>query len=651
MTERDIYPQNDVLIWFPVKNDVFLQSNDLETTTVQKLKREEASDILHHLLPQLEAVNIPIINIKVDVTTRKTNPLRGDVWISKEQVSSKSWEKNIVCLIEAKSKNATVGSREWNTAIRDGKEKATLQGLPFFIVTNTTNSWKYYRTNDGKEIFLDGVPVEVAIGLHELELANTQISTTNLNVVRAKMELEKFYSEKDFQSVLYQVKNIYRNCAIDDIDSKISTTITFVVLKYITEQEAIHRTLDEKIMLWGDWRDNNIDRDIKATIEDIQSSKKYAGVVAHLKIDNHLTASHCEEIRNLFGKFQFSGCNFDLYGTVYESFADKNTKEEFGEYYTRRHIARMLSELVLRNEIIPRPLELCDPACGTGGFLTESFRILLRNYTASGNFTTKVNESLKKEIFYGYDIKEKNISLSRINMCLAGDGHTNIVKTPDSLITLEEKKYDYILTNVPYGVYKGSVNMENFKYAQKKRFENLFLEKVVKSLKYGGRAVVIIPDGILESPSLNDFRINFLKDVKVEAVISLHKYVFRPYTTEKTYAIIFQRKLEEQVGRFSNYDIFMYILENDGLQKGDKRYPIRENNIPDLLKNYMTASCEAPSTFVNIASVNEQNFHNLTPEFYLNYYESNYKDVDMEGYNQILSKLNKLSAVLENPFS
>ena len=618
---------------------------------MSKQSKQEASNIIHNLLPHLEAVNIPILNIKVDVCTKKTSPLRGDVWISKEPSNSNKWEKNIIALIEVKSKFTTVGSLDWNNAIKQGKEKAEFQELPFFIVTNTVTSWKYYRTTDYKEITLDGSTINTPLGVYDLSLICTQINARTLNVARNTTTPDRLYSEKEFQTALYQVKDVYRNCAIDDITSKIKTTITFVVLKYISEQEAIHRTLDKDVMLWDNWRDTNLERDIKATIEDIQSNAAYKEVAMQLGIDPALHSAHCLEIKQQIGRFQYSGCNFDLYGAVYESFADKNIKKEFGEYYTRRHITKMLSELLLKDELVPRKLKICDPACGTGGFLTEAYRILLRNYTGGGYFTTQVNNELKRETFFGFDIKESNISLSRINMCLAGDGHTNISVTPDSLITLKEEQYDYVLTNVPYGNYKGSVNLDSFTYAKKKRYEMLFLEKVIKSLKHGGKAVIIIPDGILESPSLEDYRINMLNEVKIDAVISLHKYVFRPYTTEKTYALILQRRQKEQVGKKMDNDIFMYILENDGYQKGDKRYPIRENNIPDLLANYKTTKCEAPHVIINTKQLNESNFHNLTPEFYLNYYEGDYQDVEIDEYRAILSKLKHLNSLLENPFA
>ncbi len=293
---------------------------------------------------------------------------------------------------------------------------------------------------------------------------------------------------------------------------------------------------------------------------------------------------------------------------------------------------------------------MSDIACGTGGFLTEAYRILLRNYTAGGYLTDAVNNKLKSETFFGFDIKELNISLSRINMCLAGDGHTNISQTPDSLITVQRECYDYILTNVPYGLYKGNASLDGFYYAKTKRDEMLFLEKVVQSLKYGGKAVVIVPDGILESPSLETYRTRFLNDVKIEAVISLHKYVFRPYTTEKTFALIFQKRQKDEIAKPVNYEMFMYILENDGFQKGDKRYAIREDNIPDLMENYRGKQAKAPFTYVNINSLNDKNFYNLTPEFYLNYYESDYMDVEFEEYRENIEKLKRLNSILENPF-
>jgi type I restriction-modification system DNA methylase subunit len=148
-----------------------------------------------------------------------------------------------------------------------------------------------------------------------------------------------------------------------------------------------------------------MDRDIKASIEDIQKGTLYSDVVKDLAIAPELHANHCVEIRDLLNQFQLSGCNFDLYGAVYESFADPEAKKDFGQYYTSRHITSLLSEIILRDEKLPKAsLRVCDPACGTGGFLTEAYRVLLRNYTASGSLQGGVLNKLHDETFYGYDL-------------------------------------------------------------------------------------------------------------------------------------------------------------------------------------------------------------------------------------------------------
>lgn len=611
-------------------------------------KSHEATDVLHLLLPQIEAVDIPIINIKTDTSTRKTKNLRGDIWISREPFYSKDWEREIVALIEAKPSHILIGTKEWNDAIKQGRTKASIQGLPFFIVTNTGTFWRYYRTIDIKEVTIDGEQLNTPLGLKELQVLVTQISPACHNAVKAIAPPSRSYSKKLFQSALWQVKNIYRNCAIDNSDSKIYTTIAFVVLKYISEQEQIRRTLPSSVMLWKDWRNDHIDRDIKTTIEDIRKSTVWSDVIREVSIASELRAEHCQEIRGILNWFQFSGCNFDLYGAVYESFADTKTKKEFGQYYTNRHITSVLSEILLRDELSPKQsLKMCDPTCGTGGFLTEAYRVVLRNYTANGALQPKILRALREDTFYGYDIKDRNISLARINMCLAGDGHTNINVVNDSLIDLPENEFTYILTNIPYGIYKGSADIDNFKFCNKRRYENLFLEKIVRALRPNGRAVVIIPDGILESPSLEDFRVNLLSEVAIEAVISLHPYVFRPYTTEKTYAIIFRKFIAKERGKRSGDPIWMYILENDGFQKGDKRYPIKENDIPDLKINYLTNICKAPHIFVPSSKINTSSFHNLLPEFHLNYYEEDYKEVSLEQFDALIKHVENLTSGLK----
>ena len=108
-----------------------------------------------------------------------------------------------------------------------------------------------------------------------------------------------------------------------------------------------------------------------------------------------------------------------------------------------------------------------DPACGTGGFLTESFKVLLNNYEKSGTLTTGAREFLSKRCFYGVDVRDENISRTRLNMFLVGDGHTHMYSDNSLNPTKQNgkatlsKKYQYVITNPPYGS-GTSKNQRNF---------------------------------------------------------------------------------------------------------------------------------------------------------------------------------------------
>jgi len=608
--------------------------------------REETTDIIQNFYPKLKEVEIDLALTKQDVSTKKSKPFRGDLWISKVPNNNKNWEENIIALIEAKSIQCKLDDRDWNKAKSDGQKKARKQELPYFIVTNTNDLIRFYNTETLKEIKIDSEIVISMQPLNVLQKLYTQISGTN-NIIKLKIFFKKaLYTEKDFQKTLFQLKNIYRMSKIDNDSEMINTTIGFVVLKYISEKEKHQRTLDKNIMLWGDFRSEQMHRDILFSIEDITKSSLYCDFKEALTIHPSLTAKHCQNIHSELSKYTFHGCGFDIYGAIYEAYADKKTKKEFGQYYTRRHITQAISKILLKNETKPRNIKICDPACGTGGFLTESFKALEVNYMKTNTLTKEAEKALRDNVIYGYDIKPKNVALAKLNMFLAGDGHTNIKYTDDSLIYLKENEYDYILTNPPYGIYKGAAEIKKFTFANISRTEFLFIEKIVKALKEGGEAAVIVPDGVLEAPTREKFRIKLLQHVTIKAIISLHEYVFRPYTTEKTYILFLQRKHKSEVGKFQKQSIWMYILENDGFQKGDKRYEIRENDLPDLIQNFLDRKVKGQNKFVKMNEINTDNFHNLLVEYYIPQGESKLIEVNLSDFKKSIKKLEDINYIL-----
>ncbi len=437
---------------------------------------------------------------------------------------------------------------------------------------------------------------------------------------------------------------------IDSDSEMINTTIGFVVLKYISEREKLQRTLDKHVLLWDDFNENQIHREIFFSIEDITKSKIYSDFKEALYINKSLSAKQCQSIRTDLSTYTFHGCGFDIYGAIYEAYADKKTKKEFGQYYTRRHITKAISEILLRHENKPRDMQICDPACGTGGFLTESYKVLEKNYLATNTYTKKVEKKLKNDIISGYDIKPKNVALAKLNMFLAGDGHVNIRLTKDSLISLQKNVYNYVLTNPPYGLYKGNADIDSFTFCNINRPEFLFVEKIIDSLVEGGEAAIVVPDGVLETPSRSNFRLKLLQHVDIISIISLHEFVFRPYTTEKTYVLIVQKKQKEDIGTIQTSPIWMYVLDNDGYQKGDKRYEIKENDLPDLVDNYYSDKAKGQNKFISISDINEDNFYNLLVEYHIPQGDSKVVELSMKDFKKQLSAIESYESKLKEIF-
>lgn len=186
-------------------------------------------------------------------------------------------------------------------------------------------------------------------------------------------------------------------------------------------------------------------------------------------------------------------------------------KKEFGEYFTRRHYTHTFSKILLQDEDIyneEKEFSIIDPACGTGGFLTEGFKVLLNNYEKSGTLTSKAKEFLSKKCFYGVDVRDENISRTRLNMFLVGGVHThmyadNSLKPTRKDKAVLNKKYQYVITNHPYdsGTIKAAIET-----ISTNRTEIAFICKVIDLLEVGGKACIITPDGVLKNPSYKKLR-------------------------------------------------------------------------------------------------------------------------------------------------
>jgi type I restriction enzyme M protein len=605
-------------------------------------RKQEQTDIDQFLYPQLDGKGIKREQVRRDTTTRKTKSFRGDLWISTELHDSPVYEEHIVALIECKTHKCNIGDLDWQDAVNQGKKKAILHGLNAFYVSNTKSMTRCYNANTLEEIVVDGNALSSIPNIPVMKTIETQVNSHNSEVF-----LESFSSAgpdpKKFRSALWNIRQVFRSSGVSkgSEESMIKTTLTFGILKLIFEQQSVTRTIPGTILLWNDWRDIGLDREIKNTIDDLVKIQKYKHLEGCLDIDNQLDSASCLSIKNELNSFNFLGSDFDFFGLIYESMANGQIKKDFGEFYTPRHIIRSMVKILLKDETHPRPIKICDPACGTGGFLVESFLYLQHQYKKTDTLNETTLHSLRNATFYGLDTNDKvAIPFARTNMMMADDGGANIQGTEDSLIALPENEYDFILANVPYGKYDGNADITNFSYTNQKRYELLFLEKIVKALKSGGKAAVIVPDGLVESTSNNRFRQTFLHDVTIEAVISLPNFVFEPYTTEKTYILVFHKKRPADIGRIQDTPIWHYIIDNDGFRKGKKRYPINDNDLPFLESGYLKSNIDEKCGFVNTHRLSEDSYWSLCSEYYLRVPTP--VDISIEKFEGMLSNFEQV---------
>jgi type I restriction enzyme M protein len=289
----------------------------------------------------------------------------------------------------------------------------------------------------------------------------------------------------------------------------------------------------------------------------------------------------------------------DTKGDVYEYMLGKiATAGQNGQFRTPRHIIRLMVELT-----VPHPSDvICDPACGTAGFLVAAGEHLREHYPKLLH-DTKLNDHFHHRLFHGFDFDNTMLRIGSMNMLLHGVENPDI-RYRDSLAqdhASEEEKYTLLLANPPFA---GSLDYDNtakdlLEVVKTKKTELLFLALFLRLLKPGGRAAVIVPDGVLfgSSKAHKELRRILVEDQKLEAVVSLPGGVFKPYAGVSTAILLFTK-----TNSGGTDDVWFYDVNADGWSLDDKRTPLlpddrlgavpktmlaegdhAKNNLPDVL--------------------------------------------------------------------
>lgn len=278
----------------------------------------------------------------------------------------------------------------------------------------------------------------------------------------------------------------------------------------------------------------------------------------------------------------------DIMGDVYEYLLSKlSTAGQNGQFRTPRHIISMMAELMR-----PTPDDtICDPAMGSAGFICAAAAYIKEHY-AEALLNAEVSNRFQTTMFSGHDTDSTMMRIGAMNMMLHGVDAPNITQL-DSLSedNTVRDAYTLIMANPPF---KGSLDKETIakdlrNVAATTKTELLFLALFLKSLKIGGRCASIVPDGVLfgSQKAHRAIRKEIIVNNRLQAVISMPSGVFKPYAGVSTAILIFTR-----TDNGGTDDVWFYDMEADGFSLDDKRDPVKDNDIPDIIERFHNLEAE-----------------------------------------------------------
>ena len=329
----------------------------------------------------------------------------------------------------------------------------------------------------------------------------------------------------------------------------------------------------------------------------------------------------------------------DIQGDLYEYMLDKlSTSGRNGQFRTPVQIRNMMVNL-----LEPKPDDkICDPACGTAGFLVSSAEFIRRHY--ENTMSPAQWDWYATGMFNGFDMDRTMLRISSMNLMLHSitnptvDFKDSVAKSNET-----EDEYDIILANPPFS---GTINKEGISDSLKRicdttKTELLFVALFIRMLKKGGRCACIVPDGVLfgTTKAHKALRKELVENHNLQAVISMPSGVFKPYAGVSTAVLVFTK-----TGAGGTDKVWFYDMKADGFSLDDKRNPISENDIPDIvnrfhrLENETNRARTEQSFFVDKADL-AANDYDLSIN---RYKEIIYEKVEYEKPKVILGKIKSL---------
>ncbi len=341
----------------------------------------------------------------------------------------------------------------------------------------------------------------------------------------------------------------------------------------------------------------------------------------------------------------------DTKGDLYEYLLSHlSTAGKNGQFRTPRHIIKMMVELTA-----PKPDDIiCDPACGTCGFLMSAGEYLREHHKKIFSNKEKVDH-FNNKMFTAFDFDATMLRIGAMNMLLHGIENPHI-EGRDSLHQESdvEDEFTLVLANPPF---KGSLDYDSvaknlLQTVKTKKTELLFIALFLRLLKTGGRCACIVPDGVLfgSSKAHKDIRRMIVEDHKLDAIISMPSGVFKPYAGVSTAVLVFTKTNSGGTDK-----VWFYDMKADGYSLDDKRTLLdvgkhENNNIPDVVKRWSNISAEEKrkrtdqSFFVPLEEIRENEY-----DLSINRYkEIEYEEVEYDPPQVIIEELEKLETEIQS---
>jgi len=331
--------------------------------------------------------------------------------------------------------------------------------------------------------------------------------------------------------------------------------------------------------------------------------------------------------------------DLDMQGDLYEYMLGKlSTAGQNGQFRTPKHIREMMVEL-----IAPTPDDLiCDPACGTAGFLVSAAEYIRGHY--GDRMTEEQWSSFASKTFTGYDTDQTMLRISAMNLMLHSITDPDIAyKDSVSKQNTVKGQYTVCLANPPF---KGTIDAESISddlqaVTHTKKTELLFVALFLRMLQKGGRCACIVPDGVLfgGSNAHKSIRRELVENHHLKAVISMPSGVFKPYAGVSTAVLFFVK-----TGAGGTDQVWFYDMKADGFSLDDKRQEIAENDVPDVIRRFNDLKAEKKRTRKDQSFfVPKQEIVDNDYDLSINKYkETEYVAVEYPPTKELLTDLNGL---------